>query len=84
MKVRHSFSSSPCKVWENFFRKQALHEGTNFFRQIFGGMFCMENYQIMQGGKLMVKSFQRSSQFKFPLIDPVLFEKLTPQIADLI
>ena len=44
----------------------------------------MENYQIMQGGKLMVKSFQRSSQFKFPLIDPVLFEKLTPQIADLI
>ena len=30
------------------------------------------NDQIMQGGKLMVKRFQRSSQVSFPLIDPDL------------
>ena len=28
------------------------------------------NDQIMQGGKLIVKRFQRSSQLLFPLIDP--------------
>ena len=42
----------------------------------------------MQGGELMVKRFQRSSQVSFPLIDPwpelltYYSKKLTPQIGD--
>ena len=36
-------------------------------------MFYMRNNdQFMQGGKLMVKRFQRSSQVSFSLIDPDL------------
>ena len=43
-----------------------------FLGKFFLGMFYMENNdQIMQGRKLIVKRFQRSSQV-FPLIDPDL------------
>ena len=51
------------------FVKKALHGETNLFRQIYGRMFYTGNYdQIMQGGRLMVKRFQSSSQVSFPLI----------------
>ena len=40
----------------------------------------------MQGEKLMVERFQRSSQVSFsshwPWVIDILFEKLTPQIGD--
>ena len=73
MKIKHSASTSPYKVWRNFFCKKALHGETNFFGQIHGGMFYMwTNDQIIQGGKLMVKRLQKSSQVTFPLIDPDL------------
>ena len=84
------FSAPPSyKVWGSFFNRKALYEEQTFFGQIVGGMFYMRaNDQIMQGGKLMVKRFQRSSQVSFSsrltltwVID-ILFEKLTPQIGD--
>ena len=64
---------SPTKYGGMLFHEKALHGGTNFLGQIYGGMFYMgTNDQIMQGGKLPVKRFQRSSQVSFPLIDPDL------------
>ena len=40
--------------------------GNKFFGKIFWEMFYMgTNDQIMQGGELMVKRFQRSSQVSF-------------------
>ena len=43
------------------------------FGQIFGGMFYMgTNHQIMQGGKLMVKSFKGWVKLIFPFI-PLIF-----------
>ena len=72
MKIKHSVSSPPYEVWGDF-RKKALHGGTNVLLQIYGAMFYMgTNNQIMQGRKLMVKKFQRSSQVTLPLIDPDL------------
>ena len=73
MKIKHSVSSPSYKIWGNFFRKKALHGGTNVFAQIYGEMFHVgTNDQIMQRGELMVKRFQRPSQVSFPLIDPDL------------
>ena len=73
LKIKHSVFSPPNKVWENFFHKKALHGGTNFFGQILWGMSYMgTNDHIMQGGELMVKRFQRSSQVSFSFIDPDL------------
>ena len=64
---------SPTKNRETFSAKKTLHWGTNVLGQIYGGMFYMgTNDQIMQGGDLMIKRFQRSSQVSFPLIDPDL------------
>ena len=72
MKIKHSVSSRPAKYGECF-RKKALLGRIHFLGQIYGRMFYMgTNDQIMQGGKLMVKRFQRSSQVSFPLIDPDL------------
>ena len=69
MKIKHSASTPPYKL----FCKKALHGKTNFLGQICWGMFYMwTNDQIIQGGKLMVKRFQKSSQVSFPLIDPDL------------
>ena len=66
MKIKHSVSSPPAKYGETFCREKALHGGANFFGKIYGGMFYMgTNDQIMQGGKLMVKRFQMSSQVSF-------------------
>ena len=48
IKIKHSVSSLSYNVWGNFFRKKALHGGTNVLRQIYGGMFYMgTNGQIM-------------------------------------
>ena len=70
MKIKHSVSSPPAKYGECF-RKKALLGRIHFLGQIYGRMFYMgTNDQIMQGGKLMVKRFQRLSQVSFPLIDP--------------
>ena len=71
MKIKQS--PLPLQSMGNFFRKKALHGGTNVFGQIYGGIFYMEtNDQIMQMGKLIVKRFQRPSQVSFSLIDPDL------------
>ena len=73
MKIQHSVSTLPYKVQGNIFSKKTLHWETNVLDLIYGGMFYMgTNDQIMQGGDLMVKRFQRSSQVSFPLIDPDL------------
>ena len=72
MKKKRSVSSPPYKIWGNFFHEKALLGGTNFWGQIYGGMFYMWTNDQMQGGKLPVKRFQRSSQVSFPLIDPDL------------
>ena len=69
MKIKHSASTPSYKL----FCKKALHGETNFLGQIYGGMFYMwTNDQTIQGGKLMVKRFQKSRQVSFPLIDPDL------------
>ena len=48
LKIKHSVSSTSTKYREH---QIALHEGTNFFGQIFWGMFYMgSNDQIIQGG----------------------------------
>ena len=48
------------------FSQKSFGWGNNVFGQIYGGMFYMgTNDQIMQGGKLFVKVFQRSSQVSF-------------------
>ena len=66
LKINHSVSSPPYKVWGNFFHIKALHGVTKLFGQIFGGMLYMgTNYQIMEAEKLMVKRFQKSSQVSF-------------------
>ena len=73
VKIKHSVSSAPYKLCRNFFRKKVWHEGTNFFGQVYVGMFYMgTNDQIMQGEKLIVKRFQRPSQVSFRLIHPGL------------
>ena len=66
LKIKHSASSLPYKVWGKFFHKKDFHGGTNFFGQMFWGMFYMgTNDQIKQGRKLMVKRIQMSSQVSF-------------------
>ena len=70
-----------------------MYGGTNFLGQIFWGMFYIcTNDQIMEGGKLMVKRFQKLSQVSFSyhglwqvigtLIIGILFQKLTLQTED--
>ena len=44
----------------------------SFWENLWGVFYMGTNNQIMQGGKLMVKRFQRSSQVSFPLNDPDL------------
>ena len=66
LKIKHSVSSPPFKIWEDFFHRKALHEGANFFGQIFRGMLYKgTDDQIMQRGKLMIKKFIRLSQVSF-------------------
>ena len=60
LKIKHCVFSPPYKIWGNFFHKNVLHGGASFFGQIFGGMLYMgTNDQVMQGGELVVKRFQR-------------------------
>ena len=71
LKIKHIVSSAPYKVWENFLHKKALHGGRKFLGQTFWGMFNMgTNDEIVQGGKLMVKRFQTSSQVSFSSHSP--------------
>ena len=70
----------PLQSMGNFFRKKALPGEANVFGQIYVGgcfKFIGTNDQIMQGGKLMVKRFQRLSQVSFPFIDPDLGYRYT-------
>ena len=65
LKIKYGVSSPPTKYGGTFFMKKVC-----MGEQILGGnfweMFYMgTNNQIMQGGKLMVKRFQRSSQVNF-------------------
>ena len=79
IKIKNSVSSPPYKVWENYFRKKALHGLTNVFRRIYGGMFYMEaNDQIMQVEKLMLKRFQ--SRVKLIFLSLTLPEMSYPYI----
>ena len=51
VKINHSVSSASYKVWGSFFRRKALHGGTNFLGQIYRGVLYMgTNDLIMQGG----------------------------------
>ena len=60
---------SPTKYGENVFIEKLCMGEETFLGEIFGGMFYMEtNDQIMQGGKLMVKSFKGRVKLVFPLI----------------
>ena len=60
MKIKHSVSSPICKVWENFFRKKALHRETNGFGQTYwGNILHGEQLPDHAREKLMVKRFQR-------------------------
>ena len=53
-------SPIPLQSMGDFFHKEALHGETNFFGQIFWGMFYMgTNDQTLQRRELMVKRFQR-------------------------
>ena len=47
----------------NFFREKALH-GRTFLGKFMGMFYMGTDDQIMQGGMLMVKRFQRSSQVR--------------------
>ena len=65
LKIKHSVSSPPTKYEGTFFIKK-LYMGTNLFGHNFWRMFYMgTGDKIMQGGKLMIKRFQRSSQVSF-------------------
>ena len=56
LKVKHKVSSPRYKVWGKFFHKQALHEGENFFGEIFWDMIYMGTND-QEGRKLMVRRF---------------------------
>ena len=80
---------SSYKVWRNFFRKKALHGGTNLFGQIYRWMFYMgTNDQIVQGESLwLLRRFKDQVKLVFlsltlTRVVHILFEKLTPQIGD--
>ena len=61
-KIKHSVSFPPTKYGQTFFIKKLCMGEQTFL----GGMFYMgTNDQIMQEGRLMVKTFQRSSQVSF-------------------
>ena len=73
MKIKNSISSPPTKHEETFFVKNLCMTEQTFWGQMYRGMFYMgTNDQILQGGELMVKRFQRSSQLSFRLIEPDL------------
>ena len=53
MKMKHSVSSTPCKVWVSIFRKKSLH--SSLLGQIYRELFYVgTNDQIMQKGESMV------------------------------
>ena len=71
MKIKHSVSSLSYNVWGNFFRKKALHGGTNVCGKFMGECFIWRQMvrSCKGGGELMVKRFQKLSQVTLPLID---------------
>ena len=73
LKTGWKISKPYCIAWGKCFCKNVLHGETNVFGKIYGRKFYIRtNDQIMQGRKLMLQRFQRSSQVSFPLIDPDL------------
>ena len=76
IKIKHRVSSPlpPTKSGGTFFAKKlCMREQAFFMGKCYGEMFYLGTIdQIMQGRKLMVKRFQRSSQVSFFLIDPDL------------
>ena len=78
----------PYKVWGSFFRKEALHGGTNFLNKFMGGCFrwgrmirpCKGGSEWLRGFKGRAKSVFLSLTLTW-VIDK-LFEKSTPQIGD--
>ena len=74
LKINHSFSS--LHLGKLFFAKRLCIGEQRFWSKFMGGggglFYTGTNDQIMEGGKLMVKRFQRSSQVSFPLIYPDL------------
>ena len=60
IKIKHTVSSRPTKYGETFFVKKLCIGGTNFFGQIYRGMFYMgTNDQIVQGESLrLLRSFK--------------------------
>ena len=62
MKIKHSVSSPPCKVWGNVFAKKLCMGEQVFLGKFMGGMFYMgTNDQIIQGASQWLTRFQRSS-----------------------
>ena len=63
MKIKHSVSSPPTKYEGTFFAKK-LCMVERFWANLWGMFYMGTDDQIMQGGMLMVKRFQRSSQVR--------------------
>ena len=89
MKIKYTVSSRPTKYGQTFFVKKLCIGGTNFFGQIYRGMFYMgTNDQIVQGESLwLLRSFKDRVKLVFlsltlTRVVDILFEKLTPQIGD--
>ena len=72
IKIKYSVSSPLYKILGNFFRKKDLYGEQTFLENLWVMFYMGTNDQIIQGVKLMVKRFQRSSQVSFLLIDPDL------------
>ena len=76
MKIKHSVSSPPKEIWEEFFllKKLFLVEQT-FLGKFMGGLFYMgSNDQIMQGGG-------NTSQIHFPVIWTMQIWKFSPAMV---
>ena len=70
LKIQHSVYSTPYKVWGTFFKKKSFAWRTNFFGQIFWGMFYIgTNDQIMQE---WLRGFKGRVKLICPFIDPDL------------
>ena len=65
LKIKHSVSSHPTKYGGTFFIKKLCIGEQTFLGKFFWDVFMGTNDQIMQGGKLMLKRFQRLSQVSF-------------------
>ena len=74
LRIKHSVSSVPYKVWEYFFHRKVLHEKTNFFLVGFFGRCFSWGLMIRscKGGSSWLRSFKGRVKLVFPFIDPDL------------